>query len=550
MTSSTTFSPSSFLSFFDFPVVAATSANQSSHSSHSSHSHTHRPASLFDLSCLQPDVNSPPIVTSPVPAAAPHSHFFPEGGGGGGGGGHVRSGSGAATLSSSSSSPSLRSSLPSSSAASSCTSPRSPPGAAGVSASPPAVSVPASTTSSSSGHGPFAFELSSLTSWLDSLFPAEDTPQPQDSKQQHTDSYPKPNDHHHPQPTQESSTGTAAHNSGSRRPCRPRLSQPTNSPPSSASLVRALSSHPKKPSPNYPPSASSKPDISIAHPASAPMSIARTSSALPARRTVSSSGSGIGSGSTPPSPPVDLDETVASLLAGGGERMGEGVLLRGGALGGGALSPLPEVQLVESLTPDSPSQVLTLDVHRTDELQPDTAAEADVPSFVDFGIAGIPVGQPLAMTPTSPPAASFTAPRPMHAAPLPPSTPPPASLLSSALLEADLDYFHVDRETAIAVEQLTTTSSSATTPHSPDSSSADDTELTWDEEAEDGDEDDDEGGEGKDDGPGVVRLRGESMSHRAGRVGRTDEDDWEVCRVQEGGGGGGGGSTDDDYEML
>ena len=221
--------------------------------------------------------------------------------------------------------------------------------------------------------------------------------------------------------------------------------------------------------------------------------------------------------------------------------------MRNGSAGGGALSPLPEVQVVEMLTPDSPSHVLTLDVHRTDELT-ESAATADektsresiaeqsgsdtteavseqhVP-FADFVIAGIPVGQPLSVPPASPPLAALILSRSVHSA----SPPPPASLLSSALLEADLDYFHVDRETAIAVEQLTSPA-----PHSPDSTTDDDTadaELTWEEEEEEDDEEH------------IVRLHDEPR--RQGKSGKVEEEDWEVCRVQEGGGG-----TDDDYELL
>ena len=209
--------------------------------------------------------------------------------------------------------------------------------------------------------------------------------------------------------------------------------------------------------------------------------------------------------------------------------------------------------MVEALTPDSPSHVLTLDVHRTDEavdgglvadgvmgstmiaeedadnLQ--AADERQVP-FVDFVIAGIPVGQSLhhqalATPRVSPLATALTVPRSSHVSP--PAS-PTASLLSSALLEADLDYFHVDRETAIAVEQLT-----SPTPRSPlsmDDTVDDSAELTWEEEEDEEDEQE------------VVRLRGEPRRHS--RPGQAEEEDWEVCRVHEGGGAG----TDDEYEML
>ena len=235
---------------------------------------------------------------------------------------------------------------------------------------------------------------------------------------------------------------------------------------------------------------------------------------------------------------------MASLLAGGG-RTRDG-LVRGGP-GSGALSPLPEVQFVESLTPDSPSHVLTLDVHRTDEeadgatssvllteeveQHSEAASEQrDVP-FIDFVMAGIPISQPpRSIAQVSPSAVLALTPRSGRVSP-PPS--PPASLLSSALLEADLDYFHVDRETAIAVEQLT--SPGPHSPHSTDDNSDDNTdELNWEEEDDNNDEQQ------------IVRLRDE-FSKRQGSANRAQEDDWEVCRVAESSGGGG---TDDEYELL
>ena len=527
MSSSSTFSPSSFLSFFDFPVVAATSATASSSSSASSHSHAQRPSSLFDLSCLQPDINSPPVVTSPVPAAAPHSHFFPAGAGAGGAG-HTRSAS-TSTLSTSSSSPSLRSSLPPSNASSlsSCVSPKSPPTAASAANAPPLAAA-----SASSGQGAFGFELSSLTSWLDSLFPAEDaaTPPAQqlDGRRQHADSAAaRPSAQH---TVQSQSPAASTQSAGSRRPCRPRLSPSSSSPASSASLVRALSSNPKRAAAQ---AASAKGDVNIAHPASSPMSIARTSALLSRKSAASTS---------PPSPPVDLDEKVASLLADREQRS---------ARGGGALSPLPEVQLVEALTPDSPSHVLTLDVHRTDGATEDDAVHDAVPSgvmaadsaaqhddvaqqYVDFVIAGIPVGQPPVSPPATPQPATTNTRSALQRSPYSPPSPPPASLLSSALLEADLDYFHVERDAAVAIEQLSTTPPPL--PHSPHSADDDGAELAWE-------DDEEESGEAEDEAQ-VVRLRGDGRRHgKAG--GRADEEDWEVCRVQEGSGG-----TDDEYEML
>ena len=213
--------------------------------------------------------------------------------------------------------------------------------------------------------------------------------------------------------------------------------------------------------------------------------------------------------------------------------------MRVAALGGGALSPLPEVQLVESLTPDSPSQVLTLDVHRTDAQHPTKSVHITSVS-ASSARTGVLVGQ-SSIPPTSPPAAALVAPRALHPSPYPqsPPTPPSTSLLSSALLEADLDYFHVDRETAIAVEQITTASSAPHSPHS--NSTADDgTDLTWEEE----EEEQEEYGERKEDELGVVQLRGgESLRYGGNTSGGADESD--VCRVQES-----GGSTDDDYEML
>ena len=302
--------------------------------------------------------------------------------------------------------------------------------------------------------------------------------------------------------------------------------------------MRALSSNPKKAAASA--ASSAKGDVNIAHPASSPMSIARTS-ALLSRKSVAST--------SPPSPPVDLDEKVATLLA--GDRQQRSV--RGGVSGGGALSPLPEVQLVEALTPDSPSHTLTLDVHRTDRAATDGAetvealsnaatshggtqridASSESQQYVDFVIAGIPVGQPPVSPPSVPHFTTTSTRSALQRSPFSPPSPPPASLLSSALLEADLDYFHVERDAAVAIEQLSTTPPPL--PHSPHSANDDGAELAW--------EDDEEEAEAEDEAQ-VVRLRDEGKRHgRAG--GRADEEDWEVCRVQEGSGG-----TDDEYEML
>ena len=506
-TSTPIFSPSSFLSFFDSPFMVPSlgSPTSSGSSSSSAPSHAAHPVispSLFDLSCLQPDPTSPPVVTSPTPAAAPHSHFFPPG-----------SAAASSSLPTSTSSPSLR--QPSR--------PSTPPTAAAA--------APASV--------PF-FEFTQLTSWLDSLF------READGEAAHAESKEEENG-----PAQGRGRGDGAADDRQRKERKaisalPRVSRARAvvHTAGAAQSMRALTSHARRksqvkeqtndedatPSTSSPSTSPSSPSAlpPAVHPASSPMSIARTSPRSLKHKPTTLTRAGSQPQRTWPNatPTKDVDDSIVRLL--------NGDVSAPPSRAAGALSPLPEVQLVETLTPDSPSHPIRV-VHVTK------------PGGGDGG-RGEPQ-RPGALSPSVPSAPQSSSSSPSSAAAsdaeaLPVSTAASAvpadaaCVMSSALSDADLDYFALENDLVVSVDAV----ADALTVSAEWINRARDAFEHDDDNEEDG-EDEREGLAWEEDGQvvDVVELHVRRAA-TAAKPRKDDEDDWEVCKVQE--------AQEDDYELV
>ena len=327
---------------------------------------------------------------------------------------------------------------------------------------------------------------------------------------------------------------------------------------SSASLVRALSSHPRRrgaavrevgeevegggavSSPSSSPlSSSTQPAV---HPASSPMSIARTAllSVKPKLGSLAlGAGGGLGGGMGGgggaggrevggTSPREVVDESIVRLLSG---------------RAGGALSPLPEVQLVESLTPDSPSHApLRLNVRHLGEgeqqEQATTELSASLPTQSPSRAAQPRVlDSQRAELEWAADVDAASAQEVSQASSVVPADASAEAVLSTSLMEADLDYFALDRE-MVAVDALlaspTLSVSADWSTRARDALGCDDSEgeddeeeLGWDEEVGQVD---------------VVELHARQSSAGGGKARREEEEEWEVCKVQE--------MAEDDYELV
>ena len=434
-----------------------------------------------------------------MPTAAPHSHFFPPG-----------SAAAASSLPTSTSSPSLR--QPSR--------PSTPPTAAAA--------APASI--------PF-FEFTQLTSWLDSLFREGDT------EVAHAES--KEEEKGPAQGSRGRAEGAADDRQRKERKAisaLPRVSRTRAVVHTAAAApsMRALTSHARRKSqvkertddeeatastssPSTSPSSPSAQPPAV-HPAASPMSIARTSSRSLKQKptTLTRAGSQPQSSWPGAAPAKDVDDSLVRLL--------NGDVSAPPSRAAGALSPLPEVQLVETLTPDSPSHPIRV-VH---VMKPGGGGGGRGETLRPGALPPVPPAPQSSSPPPSSAAASNAKAVPVSraAGAAPADT---ALVMSSALSDADLDYFALENDLVVSVDAV----ADALT-----------VSAEWINRARDAFEHDDDDGEDEREGLAweedgqvvdVVELHVRSAAATA-KPRKDDEDDWEVCKVQE--------AQDDDYELV